>query len=66
MCGCLITRGVGELTYDVKATPQPSSSSSSSRCRSHLPELYEKGVKVVLVDVVRNHPQSVNPADQEQ
>ena len=37
----LVTRGIGELTYDPKATPNPSF--------------------VVIVDVVRNHPESVNP-----
>src|SRR5438045_842935 len=57
----LVTRGVGELTYDLKATPNPSWVVIVKPLLSPAPEIYEKGVKVVLVDVVRNHPQSVNP-----
>jgi branched-chain amino acid aminotransferase len=57
----LVTRGVGELTYDLKATPKPSWVIIVKPLPSPPAELYERGVKVVLVDVVRNHPQSVNP-----
>ena len=57
----LVTRGVGELTYDLKATPKPSWVVIVKPLPSPLAELYERGVKVALVDVVRNHPQSVNP-----
>jgi branched-chain amino acid aminotransferase len=57
----LVTRGVGELTYDPKATPTPSWVIIVKPLSSPSAETYEKGVKVVLVDVVRNHPQSVNP-----
>jgi branched-chain amino acid aminotransferase len=57
----LVTRGVGELTYDLKATPQPSWVIIVKPLPSPSAEIYERGVKVVLVDVVRNHPQSVNP-----
>ena len=57
----LLTRGVGDLTYDVKATPKPSWVIIVKPLPSPPAELYERGVKVVLVDVVRNHPQSVNP-----
>src|SRR4051812_2739000 len=57
----LVTRGVGELTYDLKATPKPSWVIIVKPLRSPPAELYERGVKAVLVDVVRNHPQSVNP-----
>lgn len=58
----LVTRGVGELTYDPKATPRPSWVIIVKPLPSPPAELYERGVRVVLVDVVRNHPQSVNPA----
>jgi len=57
----LVTRGVGELTYNLKATPKPSWVIIVKPLPSPPAELYERGVKVVLVDVVRNHPQSVNP-----
>jgi branched-chain amino acid aminotransferase len=57
----LVTRGVGELTYDLKATPKPSWVIIVKPLPSPPAEIYQKGVKVALVDVVRNHPQSVNP-----
>lgn len=57
----LVTRGVGDLTYDVKATPTPSWVIIVKPLRPPPAEVYERGVKVVIVDVVRNHPQSVNP-----
>ncbi|HVF70410.1 MAG TPA: aminotransferase class IV [Chthoniobacterales bacterium] len=57
----LVTRGVGELTYDPKATPHPSWVIIVKALSCPPAEVYEKGVKVALVDVVRNHPQSVNP-----
>jgi branched-chain amino acid aminotransferase len=57
----LVTRGVGDLTYDPKATPRPSWIIIVKPLPSPPAEIYEQGVKVVLVDVVRNHPQSVNP-----
>ncbi|MEY2501100.1 MAG: branched-chain amino acid aminotransferase [Verrucomicrobiota bacterium] len=57
----LVTRGVGELTYDLKATPKPSWVIIVKPLPSPPPEIYQHGVRVVLVDVVRNHPQSVNP-----
>ncbi|MFL6520084.1 MAG: aminotransferase class IV [Chthoniobacterales bacterium] len=57
----MITRGVGELTYDLKATPTPSWVIIVKPLVPPAAEVYERGVKVVLVDVVRNHPQSVNP-----
>ena len=57
----LVTRGVGELTYDLKATPKPSVVIIVKPMPPQPVEIYERGVKVALVDVVRNHPQSVNP-----
>ena len=57
----LLTRGVGELTYDLKATPKPSWVVIVKALVAPPTEIYERGCKVVLVDVVRNHPDSVNP-----
>jgi branched-chain amino acid aminotransferase len=57
----MVTRGVGDLTYDLKATPVPSWVIIVKPLVSPPPEIYERGVNVALVDVVRNHPQSVNP-----
>jgi branched-chain amino acid aminotransferase len=57
----LVTRGVGDLTYHLNATPKPSVVIIVKPMPDQPAELYDKGVKVVLVDIVRNHPQSVNP-----
>ncbi len=57
----LVTRGVGELTYDLKATPNPSWVVIVKALVEPPAEIYERGCKVVLVDVVRNHPGSVSP-----
>src|SRR4029077_4782440 len=57
----LVTRGVGELTYDLKATPNPSIIIIVKPQVDPEPDAYEKGVRVVIVDIVRNHPNSVNP-----
>jgi branched-chain amino acid aminotransferase len=57
----LVTRGIGELTYDPEATPTPS---VVIIVRPHVEPpaaVYDEGVRVVIVDVVRNHPGSVNP-----
>ena len=57
----LVTRGIGELTYDPAACPTPS---IVVIVKPNVPpsrDAFERGVKVSLVDVVRNHPASVNP-----
>src|SRR6187401_316746 len=43
----LLTRGVGELTYDPAATPDP--------------RIYENGVSVSIVSIQRNAPAALNP-----
>ena len=57
----LVTRGIGELTYDPKATPTPSVVIIVKPQVDPPPDAYANGVHVVIVDVVRNHPRSVNP-----
>jgi branched-chain amino acid aminotransferase len=57
----LVTRGVGELTYDLTATPTPSFVIIVKPLAEPPAEWYERGVRVALVDIVRNHPASVNP-----
>jgi branched-chain amino acid aminotransferase len=57
----LVTRGIGELTYDPKATPNPSFVIIVKPQIDPEPGVYESGVRVVIVDIVRNHPDSVNP-----
>ena len=57
----LITRGVGELTYDLAATPHPSTVIIVKPHVAPPPEVFERGVTVALVSTVRNHPATVNP-----
>src|SRR5437764_12215315 len=57
----LVTRGIAELTYDPAACP---TASVVVIVKPHVDpprEWVERGVRVSLVDVVRNHPGSVNP-----
>jgi branched-chain amino acid aminotransferase len=57
----LVTRGIGELTYDPAATPIPSVVVIVKQNVDPARDVFEKGVKVSLVGVVRNHPGTVNP-----
>jgi len=57
----LVTRGIGELTYDPAATPEPSIVVIVKKHVDPPAEVFDKGVKVSLVPIVRNHPGSVNP-----
>jgi branched-chain amino acid aminotransferase len=57
----LVTRGVGELSYDPAATPEPSMVVIVKPQVDPEVEVFERGVKVALVPIVRNHPGSVNP-----
>jgi len=57
----LLTRGIGELTYDTTATPTPSVVVIAKPHVEPPADVFERGVKVSLVPIVRNHPGSVNP-----
>ena len=57
----LVTRGIGELTYDPSATPRPSIVIIVKPQVDPPAEAYERGVRAIVVDVVRNHPATVNP-----
>jgi branched-chain amino acid aminotransferase len=57
----LITRGVGELTYDPAACPTPSVVVIVKPNVNPSVEAFERGVRAALVPIVRNHPGSVNP-----
>jgi branched-chain amino acid aminotransferase len=57
----LLTRGIGELTYDLAACPEPSMVVIVKPNVNPPPEVFERGVRVSLVGVVRNHPGTVNP-----
>ena len=57
----LVTRGIGELTYDPAATPVPSIVVIVKPNVDPPREVFARGVKVALVSVMRNHPGTVNP-----
>jgi branched-chain amino acid aminotransferase len=57
----LHTRGIGDLTYDPAATPTPSVVVIVKPLPIPAEEHFAHGVKVCMVDVIRNHPRSVNP-----
>jgi branched-chain amino acid aminotransferase len=57
----LVTRGIGDLTYDPGATPTPSVVIIVKPHVDPPPEVYRDGVRVAIVEIVRNHPGSVNP-----
>lgn len=57
----LVTRGVGDLTYDPAACPGPSVVIIVKALVDAPTSVYQDGVTVALVGIVRNHPGSVNP-----
>jgi branched-chain amino acid aminotransferase len=57
----LLTRGVGELSYDLTATPAPSLVIIVKPFDEPPARMFDEGIKIALVSVLRNHPGSVNP-----
>ena len=57
----LVTRGIGDLTYDPRATPRPSVVIIVKPHVEPPAELYANGTRAAIVDTMRNHPASVNP-----
>ena len=57
----LVTRGVGDLTYDPRSCPDPTFVVIVKQHVNPPEDAYERGVAVALVSTVRNHPGSVNP-----
>jgi branched-chain amino acid aminotransferase len=57
----LVTRGVGDLTYDPAACPTPTLVVIVKDHAEVPPAVLERGVKVALSSYLRNHPGSVNP-----
>jgi len=57
----LLTRGVGEMNYDPSSCPQPSLVIIVKRFVAPPRDVYDLGVRVSLVSVVRNHPAAINP-----
>jgi branched-chain amino acid aminotransferase len=57
----LLTRGVGEITYDVRATPDPSLIIIVKPQEEPAARIRTDGIRLSLVPILRNHPGSVNP-----
>ncbi|HSC27469.1 MAG TPA: aminotransferase class IV [Vicinamibacterales bacterium] len=57
----LLTRGIGELTYDPRATPTPSLIIIVKPADEPPARVIEEGIRISLVPILRNHPGSVNP-----
>jgi branched-chain amino acid aminotransferase len=57
----LLTRGVGELTYDVRSTPTPSLVIIVKPFEEPSKRVFDEGIRISLVSILRNHPGSVNP-----
>ena len=57
----LLTRGVGELSYDPRACPEPSLVIIARPHTPPPPAVYEAGVDVAIVDVERNRREALNP-----
>jgi branched-chain amino acid aminotransferase len=57
----LLTRGIGELTYDVDATPAPSLVIIVKPLDEPPARVETEGIRISLVRVLRNHPGSVDP-----
>lgn len=57
----LVTRGVGEITYDPAACPAPTLVVIARPHRPPPADAYEHGVRVALVEVERNRPAALNP-----
>jgi branched-chain amino acid aminotransferase len=57
----LLTRGVGELTYNPAATPTPSLVIIVKPFPTPPDRMFNDGIRLALVSVRRNHPQALNP-----
>src|SRR4029077_18880479 len=57
----LLTRGVGELTYDLRATPTPTVIVIVKPIDEPPARVRSDGIRISLVPILRNHPGSVNP-----
>lgn len=57
----LFTRGVGELNYDPKSTPNPTTVIIVKPLEEPPARVFEQGINICLVDILRNHPGTVNP-----
>jgi len=57
----LLTRGVGELTYNLSATPTPTLVIIVKPFVAPPAQTFTDGIRVSLVSIRRNHPRALNP-----
>jgi branched-chain amino acid aminotransferase len=57
----LHTRGIGDLNYDPKSTPTPTTVIIVKPFEPPPARVFDDGIRISLVDMLRNHPKSVNP-----
>jgi len=57
----LVTRGVGTLGLDPNRCNDPQVIVIADRIELYPPELYEKGLEIITVSTVRNHPAALSP-----
>ena len=62
MLRILITRGIGELSYDPSACPRPTVVLIAQAHREVPDAKIRTGLRLVVASVLRNHPQSVDPS----
>lgn len=58
----VVTRGVGDLGLDPSLCKKPTVIIITHKIVLYPESLYEKGLEIVTVPTVRNHPEAVNPA----
>jgi branched-chain amino acid aminotransferase len=57
----LLTRGVGDLNYDPSSTPKPTTVIIVKPFEPPAARVFTEGIAISLVDMLRNHPKSVDP-----
>ncbi len=57
----LLTRGVGDLSYNLKATPAPTLVIIVKPLTPFPERTYTEGIRVSMVGIRRNHPHALNP-----
>jgi len=57
----LVTRGVGDLTYNPAACPTPTLVIIVKPFPGQLERTFKEGIRIALASVRRNHPQALNP-----
>lgn len=57
----LVTRGVGDLSYNPAATPTPTLVVIVKPFAPYPERVFAEGIRLSLVSVRRNHPQALNP-----